>query len=105
MAFTCVTDGEWEFVHGTIGYMDIEKNLLTNAYAYLTDAAGAYVTAHDATPPQAFVTPNARLTSKDRHVTTRSTGASVVARSSGRDVFSRGGTQPLVSPKSPLIVG
>ena len=43
--------------------------------------------------------------SKDRHVTARSIGATVVARSSGRDVFSRGGTQPLVSPKSPLIVG
>jgi hypothetical protein len=85
--------------------MPTERTLLTNTYTPIAAANGDTVTALDATPPQPLATPNARLTSKDRHVTARSTGATVVARSSGRDVFARGGTQPLVSPKSPLIMG
>ena len=82
-----------------------ERILLTNTDTSITTANGDTITTLDATPPQPLVAPNARLTSKDRHVTTRSTGATVVAHSSGRDVFARGGTQPLVMPKSPLIVG
>ena len=66
----------------------MEKNLLSANYAYLIDAAGEYVTVSDSTPSQPRVAPNATLP----------------ARSSGRDVFSRGRTQSLVSPKSSLIV-
>jgi hypothetical protein len=82
-----------------------ERTLLTHDDIPITAVIGDIITALNSTPPQPLVTPNARLTSKDRNVTATSTGASVVARSSGRDVFARGGTQPLVSPKSPLIVG
>src|SRR4051794_15930066 len=74
-----------------------ERTLLTHDYTPIT--------ALDATAPQPLVTPNARLVSRDRHVTTRSTGATVASRSSGRDAFARGGMQPFVSPKSPLVVG
>ncbi len=52
-------------------------------HSYLIDTNGEYV-----------VTPNASLTSKARHV---------VARSSGKAVFTRGAIGPLVAPKGPLI--
>ena len=71
-------------------------DLLANDYSSLTDAAGEYVTVSDATPAQPLVTPHDRLVSKDRHI---------VARSSGKDLYGRGGTGPLVTPKAPLIVG
>ncbi len=80
-----------------------EKNLTTTDYAYLIDAAGEYVVVNDTTRIP-LVTPNASLTSNARHVLVRSTGATVVARSTEQDVFTRGGTQPLTTPKAPLIV-
>jgi hypothetical protein len=83
--------------------MPTERTLPTHDDVPITAANGDTIATLDATPPQPLVAPNARLTSQDRHVTARSTGATVVARSSGRDVCARGGTQPLVSPKSPLI--
>ena len=67
----------------------------TTSHALLIDNAGDYVVADQTTLNQPLVTPNASLTSKARHV---------VARSSGKEVFTRGGTGPLVTPKSPLIV-
>ncbi len=79
--------------------------LTTTDHAYLTDNAGAYIVAPSTLPNQPVVTPNASLTSKARHVLLRSSGATVTARSSEQDVFTRGGTQPLVTPKSPLVVG
>ena len=82
--------------------MPIEKNLLDADYAYLTDGSGEYVTVPDATTVP-LVTSNASLTSKARHLLVRSNGNTVVARSSGKDVFARGGTPPLNTPRSPLV--
>ncbi len=79
-----------------------EKNLITTDYAYLIDSTGDYVTASDATHTP-LITPNASLTSQARHVLARSAGATIVARSSGQDVFTRGGTHPLITPKAPLV--
>lgn len=82
-----------------------DKNRLDSTYDYLIDSSGEYATTLDTTPPQPLVTPNAaRLTSKDRHIQTRA-GSTVVTRSSGRDLHTCGGTQPLVRPRSPLVMG
>jgi hypothetical protein len=94
-----------------------EKNLITADYTYLTDVASDYVIVSDA-PAGPLVTPNAALTtrkaalttgnvglvSKDRHLIARSSGATVVARSNGKDVFVRGGTSPLTTPNAPLVM-
>jgi len=79
-----------------------EKYLITTDHAYLIDATGEYVVVTDATRTP-LVTPNASLTSNARHVLVRSTGDTVVARSSDKDVFTRGGTQPLTTTKAPLV--
>ncbi len=72
-------------------------------HSYLIDTNGEYVIAETTTPNQPLVTANASLTSNARHVVTR-TANTVVARSSGRDVYSRGGIGPLVTPNPSLIV-
>ena len=72
--------------------------------AYLLDNNGEYIVAPPTGPIQPLVTPNASLTSMARHIVAGSTGATVVARSSGKDMYTRGGTGPLVTPKSPLVV-
>lgn len=77
--------------------------LVSTDRAYLLDANGDYITAESTAPNQPLVTPHASLTSKARHVISRAS-ATIVARSSGREVFTRGGTGSLVTPKSPLIV-
>ena len=69
---------------------------VTAARDYLLDNNGDDITAEQTTPNQPLVTPDASLTSKARHVVARSTGATVVARSSGRDIYTRGGTGPLI---------
>lgn len=71
--------------------------------SYLLDANGDYVVADQTAPNGPLVTANVSLTSKARHVISRAS-ATVVARSSGKEVFTRGGTSPLVTPKSPLVV-
>lgn len=75
----------------------------TTNHAHLLDNAGEYVVADTTAPNQPLVTPNASLTLKARHVISRA--PATVARSSGKEVFTRGGTGPLVTPKAPLIVG
>ena len=72
-------------------------------HSYLTDTAGEYVVAETTSPNQPLVTANASLTSNARHVITRS-GNTVVAASSGRDIYTRGGIGPLVMPRSSLII-
>ena len=72
-------------------------------HSYLIDTNGEYVVADSTTPNQPLVTANASLTSNARHVITRS-GSTVVAASSGRDIYTRGGIGPLVTPRSSLIV-
>jgi hypothetical protein len=96
------------------------RPLASTDSSLITDANGAYILTDDdaaqplvtpktgrlAIPNVPRIIPNAsRLTSKARHVTACSTGASVIARSSGKAVFTRGGTRPLISQESPLIVG
>ncbi len=94
----------------------IEKNLIDQNYDLVVDAAGEYVVANESghvplvtpkvplkTPRAPLVTPNAALVSRAQHLLVRSTGDTVVARSSGTDVFTRGGTQPLTAPKPPLV--
>ncbi len=76
----------------------------TTDRAYLLDNNGEYVVAPSTGPTQPLDTPNASLISKARHVVARSTGVTVVARSSGKDVSTRGGTGPLVTPQGPLVV-
>ncbi len=71
--------------------------------AYLLDNAGDYIVADTTTPNGPLVTANASLTSNARHVITRS-GNTVVAASSGRDIYTRGGIGPLVTPRPSLIV-
>ncbi len=71
--------------------------------SYIIDTNGEYVVAETTTPNGPLVTPNASLTSNARHVITRS-GNTVVAASSGRDIYTRGGIGPLVTPRSSLIV-
>lgn len=75
----------------------------TLGHALLTDNAGEYVVAESTSPNGPLVTPSASLTSTARHVITRA-AATVVARSSGRDVYSRGGIGPLVTERPSLIV-
>jgi hypothetical protein len=77
--------------------------LTTTDHAYLLDNAGEYVVADQTAPNQPLVTTNASLTSNARHVITRAS-ATIVARSSGRDVYSRGGIAPLSTPNPSLIV-
>jgi len=77
--------------------------LTTTDHAYLTDNAGEYVVAESTTPNQPLVTTNASLTSNARHVVTRS-GSTVVAASSGRDIYARGGIGLLVTDRPSLIV-
>lgn len=71
--------------------------------AYLLDNAGDYIVADTTTPNGPLVTANASLTSNARHVITRA-GNTVVAASSGRDIYTRGGTGPLVIDRPSLIV-
>ena len=71
--------------------------------AYLIDTNGEYIVADSTAPNGPLVTANASLTSNARHVITRS-GKTVVAASSGRDIYTRGGISPLVTPRSSLIV-
>jgi hypothetical protein len=89
--------------------MAVERTLLTNDFSYLTDASGDYITVTDA-PAQPLiaqkaplVTPKSSLMSRDRHVLASSTGAMVYARSADTDIFARGGTTALISPKPSLI--
>lgn len=82
----------------------LTKPIGTLDHALLTDNAGGYIVTPSTGPTQPLVTPNASLTSKARHVLSRA-AITVVARSSGKEVFTRGGTGPLLTPKSPLIVG
>ena len=72
-------------------------------HRYLLDTNGEYVVADTTTPNGPLVTANASLTSNARHVITRS-GNTVVAASSGRDIYTRGGIGPLVTPRSSQIV-
>lgn len=77
--------------------------LTTTDRAYLLNANGDYVVAAQTTPSQTLVTPNASLTSNARHVISHAS-ATVVARSSGRGVYSRGGIAALSTPNPSLIV-
>ena len=72
-------------------------------HSYLIDTNGEYVVADTTTPNGPLVTANASLTSNARHVITRA-GNTVVARSSGRDIYTRGGIGPLVTDRPSLIV-
>jgi len=75
----------------------------TLGHALLIDNAGDYVVADQTAPNGPLVTANASLTSNARHVVTRS-GNTVVAASSGRDIYTRGGIGPLVTDRPSLIV-
>ncbi len=77
--------------------------LVSNEHSYLIDTNGDYIVADTTTPNGPLVTANASLTSNARHVITRA-GNTVVASSSGRDIYTRGGIGPLVTPRSSLIV-
>jgi len=77
--------------------------LTTTDHAYLTDNAGEYVVAESTTPNQPLVTPNTSLTSRARHVISRA-AETVVARSTGTDIYSRGGITALTTERSSLIV-
>jgi hypothetical protein len=77
--------------------------LVSTDRAYLLDNAGDYIVADSTIPNGPLVRPNASLTSNARHVITRS-GNTVVASSSSRDIYTRGGIGPLVTPRSSLIV-
>ncbi len=70
---------------------------------YLIDTNGEYVVADNTIPNVPFVTANPSLTSNARHVITRA-GSTVVALSSGRDVYTRGGIGSLVTDRPSLIV-
>jgi len=72
-------------------------------HSYLIDTNGEYVVADTTTPNGPLVTANASLTSNARHVVTRS-GSTVVAASSGRDIYTRAGIGPLVTDRPSLIV-
>jgi len=72
-------------------------------HSYLIDTNGEYVVADSITPNGPLVTANASLTSNARHVITRS-GSIVVAASSGREIYTRGGIGPLVTDRPSLIV-
>ncbi len=72
-------------------------------HSYLLDTNGEYVVAETTTPNGPLVTANPSLTSNARHVITRA-GNTVVAASSGRDIYTRGGIGSLVTPRSSLIV-
>jgi len=71
--------------------------------AYLIDTNGEYVVADTIIPNGPRVTPNGSLTSNARHVITRS-GNTVVAASTGRDIYIRGGIGPLVTDRPSFIV-
>ncbi len=75
----------------------------TLGHALLIDNAGEYVVADQTAPNQPLVTTNASLTSNARHVITRA-GSTVVAASSGRDIYTRGGIGPLATGRPSLIV-
>ncbi len=77
--------------------------LVSTDHSYLIDTNGEYVVADTTTPNGPLVTPNASLTSNARHLITRA-GNTVVAASSGRDIYTRGGIGSLVTPRSSLIV-
>jgi len=77
--------------------------LTTTDRAYLLDTNGEYVVADSATPNGPLVTANASLTSNARHVVTRA-GSTVVAASTGRDIYTRGGIGPLATDRPSLIV-
>jgi len=72
-------------------------------HSYLIDANGEYVVADTTTPNGPLVTDRPSLTSNARHVVTRA-GNTVVAASSGRDIYTRGGLGPLVTDRPSLIV-
>ncbi len=77
--------------------------IISSDRSYLLDIAGDYITVEQATPNGPLVSANACLTSNARHVITRS-GSTVVAASSGRDIYTRGGIGPLVTDRPSLIV-
>ncbi len=77
--------------------------LVSTDRAYLLDNAGEYIVAETTTPNGPLVTANASLTSNARHVIARS-GNTVVAASSGRDIYTRGGIGSLVTDRPSLIV-
>ena len=77
--------------------------LIATDRAYLLDNAGEYVVADSTIPNGPLVTANASLTSNARHVVTRA-GNTVVAASSGRDIYTRGGIGPLVTDRPSLII-
>jgi len=77
--------------------------LIATDRAYLLDNAGEYVVADSTIPNGPLVTANASLTSNARHVVTRA-GNTVVAASSGRDIYTRGGIGPLATDRPSLIV-
>ena len=77
--------------------------LIATDRAYLLDNAGDYIVAETTAPNQSLVTANASLTSNARHVVTRA-GNTVVAASSGRDIYTRGGIGSLVTDRPSLIV-
>ncbi len=77
--------------------------IISSDRSYLLDIAGDYITAEQTLPNGPLVTLNASLTSNARHVIARS-GKTVVATSSGRDIYTRGGIGSLVTPRSSLIV-
>ncbi len=72
-------------------------------HSYLIDTNGEYVVADTTTPNGPLVTDKPSLTSNARHVVTRA-GNTVVAASSGRDIYTRGGIGPLVTDRPSLIV-
>jgi len=71
--------------------------------SYLIDANGEYIVADTTIPNGPLVTASTSLTSNARHVITRA-GNTVVAASSGRDIYTRGGIGPLVTDRPSLIV-
>ncbi len=77
--------------------------LVSTDRSYLIDTNGEYIVADSTSSNGPLVTANASLTSNARHVITRS-GNTVVASSSGRDIYTRGGIGPLTTAKPSLIV-
>ncbi len=72
-------------------------------HSYLIDTNGEYVVADTTTPNGPLVTDKPSLTSNARHVITRA-GSTVVAASTGRDIYTRGGIGPLVTDRPSLII-
>lgn len=88
--------------------MAVERHLLANDYSYLFDANGDYVVViAEVNQPLAarqapLTTPKASLIGHDAYILAASNGATVIARSTGRDIFAHGGRTAIATPNAPL---